>query len=164
MFTFFLIISIYFFVIFILIFLPLMNTPITLGSVILFLTFFSCLILAIVSISWFSYILFLIYIGGLIVIFIYVCLLRSNYIFVPLPQFMFFLIGILSFVLSLLYNFQLNNLIFSDNLERVITGRELREITNLSLLVSLAIILFINLLAVVYVSGNSSVRSFQIEE
>nr|BCP51375.1 ND6 [Valvata hokkaidoensis] len=164
MFTFLFTMSIYFFVIFMLILLPLMNTPMTLGGTILFLTFFSCLILAMASMSWFSYILFLIYIGGLMVMFIYVCLLSSNYIFIPLPQLMFIFIGILSFILSLFYNFQLNNLILLDNLEGLITGSELSEMTNLSLLVSLAIILFINLLAVVYVSGNSSVRSFQTGE
>ena len=37
--------------------------------------------MAYVSRYWFSYVLFLVYVGGLLVIFIYVCLVRRNFPF-----------------------------------------------------------------------------------
>ena len=55
------------------------RSPINIVIIVIFLSFTICLILkTIFFTSWFSYILFLIFLGGLIVIFIYICRLASN--------------------------------------------------------------------------------------
>lgn len=58
------------------------NNPIMIVIIIILQTVTVCLILWLkISSSWFSYILFLIFMGGLIVLFIYICRLASNEIF-----------------------------------------------------------------------------------
>lgn len=58
------------------------GNPILIMILIIAQTLILCLILwTKLSLSWFSYILFLIFIGGLMVLFIYICRLASNEIF-----------------------------------------------------------------------------------
>ena len=64
-----------------LIFFPLCRSPVSLGVVLILSRFGFVAILSFFSRWWYSYILFLVYIGGLLVLFIYVCLIRSNYPF-----------------------------------------------------------------------------------
>jgi len=60
----------------------LVTNPITMVIIIIVQSLLICLILFMnMSVSWYSYILFLIFIGGLIVLFIYICRIASNEIF-----------------------------------------------------------------------------------
>jgi NADH-ubiquinone oxidoreductase chain 6 len=60
----------------------LVTNPITMVIIIVVQSLLICLILFMnMSVSWYSYILFLIFIGGLIVLFIYICRIASNEIF-----------------------------------------------------------------------------------
>nr|UXX49962.1 NADH dehydrogenase subunit 6 [Chrysotus sp.] len=59
-----------------------MNHPLAMGLMLLIQTMFICLITGIVSKSfWFSYVLFLVFLGGMLVLFIYVTSLASNEMF-----------------------------------------------------------------------------------
>lgn len=56
--------------------------PISIGLILLTQTFFICLITgSLIKTFWFSYVLFLIFIGGILVLFIYITSLASNEIF-----------------------------------------------------------------------------------
>nr|YP_010564764.1 NADH dehydrogenase subunit 6 [Graptomyza semicircularia]UZA61167.1 NADH dehydrogenase subunit 6 [Graptomyza semicircularia] len=59
-----------------------MNHPLTMGLLLLIQTIIICLITGLMTKSfWFSYILFLIFIGGMLILFIYVTALASNEMF-----------------------------------------------------------------------------------
>nr|QNV11679.1 NADH dehydrogenase subunit 6 [Chrysotus gramineus] len=59
-----------------------MNHPLAMGLMLLIQTLLVCLITGIVSKSfWFSYVLFLVFLGGMLVLFIYVTSLASNEMF-----------------------------------------------------------------------------------
>nr|SSW88885.1 NADH dehydrogenase subunit 6 [Pharmacophagus antenor] len=59
-----------------------LNHPLSMGFMILIQTLMSCILLGLMNYTyWFSYILFLIFIGGLLVLFIYVSSLASNELF-----------------------------------------------------------------------------------
>nr|YP_010240838.1 NADH dehydrogenase subunit 6 [Calohilara tibetensis]QTG40246.1 NADH dehydrogenase subunit 6 [Calohilara tibetensis] len=59
-----------------------MNHPLAMGLMLLIQTLFICLITGLLTKSfWFSYILFLIFLGGMLVLFIYVTSLASNEMF-----------------------------------------------------------------------------------
>nr|YP_009045517.1 NADH dehydrogenase subunit 6 [Athyma opalina]AHA03881.1 NADH dehydrogenase subunit 6 [Athyma opalina] len=64
------------------IFLFFMNHPLAMGLLILIQTFLTCLISGmLINTYWFSYILFLVFLGGLLVLFIYVSSVASNELF-----------------------------------------------------------------------------------
>lgn len=59
-----------------------MKHPLAIGLILLFQTFFICLLSGFITKTfWFSYVLFLIFLGGILVLFIYVTSLASNEIF-----------------------------------------------------------------------------------
>nr|YP_010016393.1 NADH dehydrogenase subunit 6 [Paraleuctra cercia]QOI73895.1 NADH dehydrogenase subunit 6 [Paraleuctra cercia] len=59
-----------------------MNHPLAMGLMLLLQTLIVCLITGLISQTfWFSYILFLVFVGGLLVLFIYVTSLASNEMF-----------------------------------------------------------------------------------
>nr|YP_009488054.1 NADH dehydrogenase subunit 6 [Anopheles kompi]AWB99743.1 NADH dehydrogenase subunit 6 [Anopheles kompi] len=59
-----------------------MKHPLSMGLMLLIQTFFTCLLTGVyVKTFWFSYILFLIFLGGMLILFIYVTSLSSNEMF-----------------------------------------------------------------------------------
>lgn len=86
-----------------LIFFPLCNSPVSLGVVLILARFGFVGILSFFSSWWYSYILFLVYIGGLLVLFIYVCLIRSNFTFSESGGLvtLFFLSAMVTYIISL---------------------------------------------------------------
>nr|YP_009441614.1 NADH dehydrogenase subunit 6 [Anopheles dirus]AFO73311.1 NADH dehydrogenase subunit 6 [Anopheles dirus A]AFO73324.1 NADH dehydrogenase subunit 6 [Anopheles dirus A]ANE11037.1 NADH dehydrogenase subunit 6 [Anopheles dirus] len=94
-----------------------MKHPLSMGLMLLIQTFLTCLITGIyVKTFWFSYVLFLIFLGGMLILFIYVTSLSSNEMFsmsFSLSLFSIFMISImflLFFILdkSLMEQFILN--------------------------------------------------------
>nr|YP_010833232.1 NADH dehydrogenase subunit 6 [Philine kinglipini]WFG53979.1 NADH dehydrogenase subunit 6 [Philine kinglipini] len=85
-----------------LMFFPLCNSPVSLGVVLILASFGFVAMLSFFSSWWYSYILFLVYIGGLLVLFIYVCLISSNYPFSGSGGLitLFFLSSIISYSMS----------------------------------------------------------------
>nr|YP_010580820.1 NADH dehydrogenase subunit 6 [Coralliophila richardi]UZT26953.1 NADH dehydrogenase subunit 6 [Coralliophila richardi] len=61
--------------------LPTMLQPLSLGLMLVIATLFMCVTSAILLSSWYAYILYLIYVGGLLVMFAYIAALSPNILF-----------------------------------------------------------------------------------
>nr|YP_004425054.1 NADH dehydrogenase subunit 6 [Calinaga davidis]ADU86253.1 NADH dehydrogenase subunit 6 [Calinaga davidis] len=159
-----------FMLIFISIFLFFMNHPISMGLLILLQTFLMCIFLGmLVNSYWFSYILFLIFLGGLLVLFIYVSSIASNeflkfsmknkFIFIFL--FMFTLLINLYFKnnliwLNLSFNedmFNTHHLFLFFNNENNINLFKLYNEQTYFLMIMMIIYLFITLIAIVKITN-----------
>nr|QJQ37613.1 NADH dehydrogenase subunit 6 [Graphium parus] len=102
------------------IFMLFMNHPLSMGFLILMQTMLTCLLSGMLIHSyWFSYILFLVFLGGLLVLFIYVSSIASNELF----KFNFLMKVIFSFMLimiffsSIMFIYNMNWLNFYFNYE-----------------------------------------------
>nr|YP_009487963.1 NADH dehydrogenase subunit 6 [Anopheles lutzii]AWB99483.1 NADH dehydrogenase subunit 6 [Anopheles lutzii]AWB99496.1 NADH dehydrogenase subunit 6 [Anopheles lutzii] len=106
-----------------------MKHPLSMGLMLLIQTFLTCLITSIyVKTFWFSYILFLIFLGGMLILFIYVTSLSSNEMFsmsfklVMLSMTIIFLFSIMFFIMDKLLidqfmmNMEMENLSNTNNL------------------------------------------------
>nr|QTF74786.1 NADH dehydrogenase subunit 6 [Aspa marginata] len=149
--------------------LPLMAQPLSLGLVIMFATLMMCSISAMLLSSWYGYILFLIYVGGLLVMFAYVAALSPNVLFgsgSPLIFFVFMLIflGIIMFMYPLIDFSSLNYLSsYSSYKFLKMYGTEMVSPQMISILIGLGIILLINLVVVVKICyyQHASLRPFK---
>nr|AHX02658.1 NADH dehydrogenase subunit 6 [Aplysia kurodai] len=134
---------------------PLYKNPVSLGAVLVLISLCLVSLASLFSSWWYSYVLFLVYIGGLLVMFIYVCLVSSNYPFyINSNQIT------LSLVISLggSYIMSLKPMTMSflggglwDS------GSNLVSDTSLSLFVGLVVLLLLMLLVVVRSSGAGAV-------
>ena len=147
---------------------PLIAQPLSLGLSIMVATLFMCMLRAIFISSWYAYILFLIYVGGLLVIFAYVAALSPNMLFSGINTIIFFL----CVSIPLVYIF--SSYAFLDL--RVITtfnswleykslkfyGAELVSPHHISILIALGVILLLNLIVVVKICyyRHAALRSF----
>lgn len=135
--------------------LSIFKTPRSLAAAIVFLR--GCLVsfISLTSSFWFSYVLFLVYVGGLLVIFIYVCLVRRNFPFrLNLSQGLFFL-GV-----SVLFLFGLSSPTLKSSLgySSWSSGTDLVENRRLSLFLFLAVLLLLILLVVVRRTGRGNLK------
>nr|YP_010616547.1 NADH dehydrogenase subunit 6 [Melitaea bellona]WAU48194.1 NADH dehydrogenase subunit 6 [Melitaea bellona] len=155
--------------IFISIFMFFLNHPFSMGLMILIQTLFLCLLSSmLINTYWFSYILFLIFLGGLLIIFIYVSSIASNELFKISPfnkSFIFFLL--LMFLLSFFFkdnlfwmNFSFNdemknffNLFLFFNNEFNFNLSKLYNSQTYMLTMMMIIYLFITLIAVVKITN-----------
>nr|WHU31473.1 NADH dehydrogenase subunit 6 [Claassenia xucheni] len=81
-----------------------MNHPLAMGLMLLVQTLFICLVTGFTTQSfWFSYILFLVFLGGLLVLFIYVTSLASNELFSLSTSNLLFSLTLLSMTLAFLF-------------------------------------------------------------
>nr|YP_007475216.1 NADH dehydrogenase subunit 6 [Placida sp. 1 NY-2013]AGC56257.1 NADH dehydrogenase subunit 6 [Placida sp. 1 NY-2013] len=135
--------------------LSMFKTPSSMAAAIVFLSGALVSSMALTSSHWFSYVLFLVYVGGLLVMFIYVCLVSSNFPFkLNLSR------GVLSLGVSLL----LLTSVSSPELKSVLgsnnwgAGSDLLDESNLSLFLFLAVLLLLMLLVVVRSSGTGTVK------
>nr|AIG21315.1 NADH dehydrogenase subunit 6 [Dendropoma platypus] len=144
-------------------FLPAMAQPLSLGLNILCMTVGGCCICGLFLSSWYGYMLFLVYVGGLLVMFAYVAALipnvvyKSNYLFFGLAScvFLFLLLVLCSYFMDLSILTEAGP---SPSMKYM--GGELAN--TLGMLLSLALILLITLIAVVkicYFRGGA-LRSF----
>nr|YP_009860915.1 NADH dehydrogenase subunit 6 [Nassarius siquijorensis]QKI31787.1 NADH dehydrogenase subunit 6 [Nassarius siquijorensis] len=148
--------------------LPLMMQPLSLGLVIMISTLLMCFISAVMLSSWYGYILFLIYVGGLLVMFAYVAALSPNVLFGKGTPMLFFSVMILP--LSIIFYFlpliDVSSIgylsIFSEMKILKIYGIEMVAPQMISILIGLAIILLINLIVVVKICyyQQASLRPF----
>nr|QTF74759.1 NADH dehydrogenase subunit 6 [Bursa rhodostoma] len=149
--------------------LPLMAQPLSLGLVIMFATLMMCSISAMLLSSWYGYILFLIYVGGLLVMFAYVAALSPNVLFgsgSPLIffSFMFVVLGVIMFMYPLVDFSSLNYLnLYSGSKFLKMYGTEMVSPQMISILIGLGIILLINLVVVVKICyyQHASLRPFK---
>nr|AII02512.1 NADH dehydrogenase subunit 6 [Alucita montana] len=97
-----------------------MNHPLSMGLLILTQTFFICMISGmLISTYWFSYILFLTFMGGLLVLFIYVSSIASNEMFKSSMKLKFIIMisPIVMLIMYMIFNFNLNWMNYFINLE-----------------------------------------------
>nr|ANS72692.1 NADH dehydrogenase subunit 6 [Neptunea arthritica] len=148
--------------------LPLMMQPLSLGLVIMISTLLMCFISAITLSSWYGYILFLIYVGGLLVMFAYVAALSPNVLFGKGTPLLFFFLLIIPMSI-MFYFYPLIDLssfsylhIFSELKFLKIYGIEMVSPQMISIFIGLAIILLINLIVVVKICyyQHASLRPF----
>nr|UHM24570.1 NADH dehydrogenase subunit 6 [Papilio machaon annae] len=147
-----------------------LNHPLSMGLMILIQTLIICLLSGmLINSYWFSYILFLVFLGGLLVLFIYVSSVASNELFNMnffLKNIMFFLL-IMSLFLSFNYmnnlnwmnfsfNYEMKNMtnffIFINN-ENKINLSKLYNNQNYMLMMMLITYLFITLVAIVKITN-----------
>nr|AOY36226.1 NADH dehydrogenase subunit 6 [Pycnarmon pantherata] len=148
-----------------------MYHPLSMGLMILTQTMLTCLISSIfISTYWFSYILFLTFLGGLLVLFIYVSSIASNELFkisFNLKMF-FFIMMIILFLISMFnlnnlnwLNFNINNMemkkffnmfLFMNN-ENKINLSKLYNNQTFMIMMMMIIYLFISLIAVVKITN-----------
>nr|YP_010443255.1 NADH dehydrogenase subunit 6 [Brunia dorsalis]UTE83774.1 NADH dehydrogenase subunit 6 [Brunia dorsalis] len=108
------------------------NNPLSMGLMILIQTLMICLISGMmIKTYWFSYILFLTFMGGLLVLFIYVSSIASNELFKP--SFNFKLILSISFFFFLLCQMMYMNNLFWLNLS---TNSEMDNFNSLNLFIN----------------------------
>nr|YP_010459021.1 NADH dehydrogenase subunit 6 [Asura megala]UUB71785.1 NADH dehydrogenase subunit 6 [Asura megala] len=150
-------------------FLLFFNNPLSMGFMILMQTLLICLISGMMMKTyWFSYILFLTFMGGLLVMFIYVSSIASNELFKPslnMKMFMmifFFILMIFQlmymknlFWLNFSFNSDMNNFFFElfINNENKINLTKLYNNQTYMVMIMLVIYLFITLIAVVKITN-----------
>nr|WKU84140.1 NADH dehydrogenase subunit 6 [Senaspis dentipes] len=108
-----------------------MNHPLTMGLMLLTQTILVCCITGLMSKSfWFSYILFLIFIGGMLVLFIYMTSLASNEMF-SLSMKMI-TISIISLLILMIMIFFMDKMLLTYNL----MNNEMNSVSNLNSYIS----------------------------
>nr|YP_009131057.1 NADH dehydrogenase subunit 6 [Gabala argentata]AHW98938.1 NADH dehydrogenase subunit 6 [Gabala argentata] len=147
-----------------------LNNPLSMGLMILIQTLLTCLLSGmLIKTYWFSYILFLTFLGGLLVLFIYVSSIASNSLFKPSFNLKMFFIIMLSFsiMLELFFmnkltwmNFSFNSDMEKFNYELILINKEnkinLNKLYNnqtFMLMTMMVIYLFITLVAVVKITN-----------
>nr|WEF74951.1 NADH dehydrogenase subunit 6 [Parnassius nomion] len=98
------------------------NHPLSMGLLILLQTLLICLLSGmLINTYWFSYILFLVFLGGLLVLFIYVSSIASNEMFYNnfFMKLTLIFIFLLSMLLSYMYMYNMNWLNFINNYEMI---------------------------------------------
>nr|UDN38679.1 NADH dehydrogenase subunit 6 [Bombyx mandarina] len=147
-----------------------MNHPLSMGMMILMQTMITCMISGmLISTYWFSYILFLIFLGGLLVLFIYVSSIASNELFLfNLNMKMLNIIIMMIIIIMMMYfiNIKYNNLIENNsemnklftkmlffNDENKINLNKMYNNQTSFLTMMLIIYLFVNLVAVVKITN-----------
>nr|AWH98434.1 NADH dehydrogenase subunit 6 [Conus spurius] len=154
----------------ILLILPMMSQPLSLGLVVMISTLFMCLVSGMTTSAWYGYILFLIYVGGLLVMFAYVAALSPNVLFGGLtPLFSLFVFSPVLFVFLYFYFFKDSSylsfeLSFSKLMYLKMYGVELVSPHMISVLIGLGVILLINLVVVAKICyyQQASLRPFSV--
>nr|YP_009182750.1 NADH dehydrogenase subunit 6 [Lethe albolineata]YP_009938299.1 NADH dehydrogenase subunit 6 [Lethe hayashii]AHH34401.1 NADH dehydrogenase subunit 6 [Lethe albolineata]QNU07718.1 NADH dehydrogenase subunit 6 [Lethe hayashii] len=158
-----------FMVILMAIFMFFINHPISMGLLILLQTLFICLLLGmLINSYWFSYILFLVFLGGLLVLFIYVSSIASNELMnITFSNKFFIYTPLLILFLTILFKNNLNwlNLSFNEDMinftnmylfsynENNINLFKLYNEQTYLLMIIMIIYLFITLIAVVKITN-----------
>nr|AJJ48429.1 NADH dehydrogenase subunit 6 [Ampullaceana balthica] len=131
---------------------PVLVSPVSLGGLLIFISISFVVLMNLMSSAWYGYLLFLIYIGGLLVLFIYMCMISSNTIFkLELPQ-VILLFMLLSFYFSFMFTDMNYNFLGQSSFDSGISMK-------MSVFMSLVIILLIMFLGVVQIIKlNSSLQ------
>nr|ATZ70375.1 NADH dehydrogenase subunit 6 [Conus trochulus] len=150
--------------------LPMMSQPLSLGLVIMVSTLFMCMVSGMTTSAWYGYILFLIYVGGLLVMFAYVAALSPNVLFGGLtPLFSFIMFSPILFMFFYFYFFKDSSYLsfessFSKLMYLKMYGVELISPYMISILIGLGVILLINLIVVAKICyyQQASLRPFSV--
>nr|YP_010895285.1 NADH dehydrogenase subunit 6 [Themira nigricornis]WJW73876.1 NADH dehydrogenase subunit 6 [Themira nigricornis] len=108
-----------------------MNHPLAMGLMLLIQTLLICLMTGLIAKSfWFSYILFLIFLGGMLVLFIYVTSLASNEMFTLSIK--LFISSLMFMFLTIIIMWIINNLYISN----LFTNNEMETINSMNSYIS----------------------------
>nr|YP_009487690.1 NADH dehydrogenase subunit 6 [Anopheles lanei]AWB98443.1 NADH dehydrogenase subunit 6 [Anopheles lanei] len=108
-----------------------MKHPLSMGLMLLIQTFLTCLITSIyVKTFWFSYVLFLIFLGGMLILFIYVTSLSSNEMFS-----MSFSLSMISLIIFFIFT-MLFFIIDKSLIEQFISNMEMEKLSNINNLIN----------------------------
>nr|YP_008965007.1 NADH dehydrogenase subunit 6 [Mythimna separata]AHB34933.1 NADH dehydrogenase subunit 6 [Mythimna separata]AIW58411.1 NADH dehydrogenase subunit 6 [Mythimna separata]CDK36497.1 NADH dehydrogenase subunit 6 [Mythimna separata] len=121
-----------FFMIMISFFMLFLNNPLSMGLMILIQTLLTCLLTGMmIKTYWFSYILFLTFLGGLLVLFIYVSSIASNEMFK-------FMINIKKMIIILLILMMIISFMFMNNMSwmNLSSNSDMNNFDQLSLLIN----------------------------
>jgi len=135
--------------------LPIIMHPLRVGLCIILCSLIRCLLVGLLRHSWFGFILFLIFVGGLLVIFAYVAALRPNVYFRGRNLILGFSILWIVVTLSFSKLFFIDRILRRDvfslrfSFDKSSSGEKLISHSCISIMVGLGIILLLNLLAVV---------------
>nr|YP_001718409.1 NADH dehydrogenase subunit 6 [Loxosomella aloxiata]BAG12594.1 NADH dehydrogenase subunit 6 [Loxosomella aloxiata] len=133
---------------------PLMGHPLSLGFMVLTISSFSSIILCNLVASWFGYSLFLVYVGGILVMFSYVVALspnltKFNFNYMYLFMILFVINMVLSSQLNLNTYWDLSNLIFNKSLSNLFMVGGLYSYKNIMIMLFLLVMLLITMVMVV---------------
>lgn len=128
---------------------PLFLRPVSIIASLLTVSLFFVSLLSFFGSFWFSYTLFLVYVGGLLVLFIYVCLVSSN-TSMSLNMSLFGYVFLFSRLMSAISFFLPKEFLGQRRFDR---GFTLVDERSLSLFLFLVVLLLVILLVVVRVSG-----------
>nr|QTT61114.1 NADH dehydrogenase subunit 6 [Anentome sp. YY-2021] len=149
--------------------LPLMMQPLSLGLILMISTLLMCFISSVFVSSWYGYILFLIYVGGLLVMFAYVASLSPNILFGKAMNSIYIFFMMTFMFMMIINNYQLIDMSLISYLSKFnemkfmkMYGIEMVSPKMISILISLAVILLINLIVVVKICyyHHASLRPF----
>nr|YP_009231991.1 NADH dehydrogenase subunit 6 [Tegula lividomaculata]AMA07352.1 NADH dehydrogenase subunit 6 [Tegula lividomaculata] len=136
---------------------PMMMQPLSLGLCIMLLTGLSCVLLGVVMSSWYGYVLFLVYVGGLLVMFAYVSALAPNTFFSSVKSIVSWAFSFI-FVSTMLIIFYVPDFSFLGWLDQLATEKTIVSSGNIivapsmiNVIIVLGAVLLVNLLAVVKV-------------
>nr|YP_010164569.1 NADH dehydrogenase subunit 6 [Monolepta hieroglyphica]QRM91332.1 NADH dehydrogenase subunit 6 [Monolepta hieroglyphica] len=139
-----------------------MNHPLTCGFILLIQTILTALISGLMNINfWYSYILFLIMVGGMLILFIYMTSIVSNEKFKINPKLSFLMTLLMLYMIILLmdkFYLNMNNQIFDMNSQNLMYFHNLSMIKyfnkpNYLMMLIIIIYLFITLIAVVKITN-----------
>nr|AVN68115.1 NADH dehydrogenase subunit 6 [Carbrunneria paramaxi] len=137
-----------------------MNHPLSMGMMLMIQTMLISLISGIISQSfWFSYILFLIFIGGMLILFIYITSLASNEMFLFSSKMLIksmittlMMVILLKSFYFIYYNQDTSNLMFINNPLMYSLNKLYNQYTNI-ITILLASYLFLTLIVVVKITN-----------
>nr|QVL28756.1 NADH dehydrogenase subunit 6 [Phytomia errans] len=147
-----------------------MNHPLSMGLMLLIQTIMVCCITGLMTKSfWFSYILFLIFIGGMLVLFIYMTSLASNEMFSLSMKIM--IISIISFVIlmiisllmdktMIMFNSMNNEMISISNINSYITENSINLLKLYNYPTNMITILLINYLLITMIASIKITKLF----
>nr|AVN67805.1 NADH dehydrogenase subunit 6 [Eupolyphaga sinensis]QYH44920.1 NADH dehydrogenase subunit 6 [Eupolyphaga sinensis] len=137
------------------------NHPLAMGLILLMQTVIMCLISGLmVQTFWFSYVLFLIFLGGMLVLFIYVTSLASNEMFNLSTKMMMTSMVLTTFMTTMMMSMPQNNMDLTNqemimNNENILLLMKLYNGSSSLITILLASYLFLTLIAVVKITNIS---------
>nr|YP_010852302.1 NADH dehydrogenase subunit 6 [Desmaulus extinctorium]WGH72834.1 NADH dehydrogenase subunit 6 [Desmaulus extinctorium] len=148
---------------------PMMSQPLSLGLIIVVSSFMLCVVSGLSLSAWYAYVLFLIYVGAMLVMFVYVAALSPNILFSGKVSggFILFFSVVLSVILMFFLFPDLVSLCSSDSFSKLkmMKSFSLQMTYNLMIpvFVGLSVVLLLNLISVVKICfyKNASMRFFK---
>nr|YP_010454091.1 NADH dehydrogenase subunit 6 [Eumandya parva]QXJ42068.1 NADH dehydrogenase subunit 6 [Eumandya parva] len=111
--------------------------PLSLGFMLMNMVFFVSVMISMIIFNWYGYLLFLVYVGGMLVMFMYVISLIPNFIFLSGKVFFYFFVIFISFML-------MNFFMLKDNISIINKSMLMFNYDNLSMGGSSVIMMYDN--------------------